>query len=152
MTGQRGVTTILYVVLLFVGALLGHPGSLPTGADGQSITPEFILQIVAPVGLLVTTVFGVFQAINARVVAGQIQPGDLLALGKLSEFWVGLVGTVVFGIHMFFKVAFLTPDQQAIVANALLAIFTGLLNSFGKRAPGSDILVLPAAAYKVQRE
>ena len=153
MTGQRGVTALLYTALLIIGALLGHPGNLPTGTDGQAITPEFILQLVAPIGLLITTIAGVFQSLNARVATGQIQPGDILALGKLSEFWMGLVGTAVFAIHTFFKVDFLTLDQQAVVANALLAVFTALLNSFGQRAPGETLTTAQVVAQSYpQRE
>jgi hypothetical protein len=148
MTGQRGVTALLYLLLLVAGALLGHPGQLPAGLDGQTITPEFILQLVAPIGLLFTTITGVFQGISARVETGQIASGDLLALGSLSEFWVGLVSVLVFVIHTFFKVDFLTPDQQAVVANGLLAVFTALLNSFGQRSPGQALTNAQAVRVK----
>lgn len=162
MTGQRGVISILMVVLLIIGAVLGHPGQFPVIND-TTITPEVLYQmivnLVAPLILLFTVVSGVFAALNARVATSQtlrtqgvitksqaVEPGDIKAIFLLPEFWLGMVGAVVFIIQFFLHVTILDENAQGLIANAILAIIAGLTKSWGERPPGEPpILDSPAS-------
>lgn len=139
MTGQRGMTSIFYVILLIVGAALGTAGKFPLIGD-TTITPEFlwnlVLQIATPTLLLFMLVKGVLDAINGRVTSQALAPGDFKPLLTLPEFWMGVVGTVVYILQVFFKITILDENTQAILANAILAVITQLLSSWGDRPPG----------------
>ncbi len=139
MSNQRGVISILYVILLLIGAAAGTPGQFPVTPEGTVVTPEFLYElivgVVGPLGLLAATIIGVFRSINARVNAEAIEPGDLAVIARLPEFWLGFVGTVVFIVQLFFNVQLLDENTQALVANAILAVISALLNSWGERPP-----------------
>lgn len=145
MTNQRGVLAIFYVVLLFIGAALGNAGSLPV-IGGTTITPEYLwdllLQIITPSILLIAMIKGVFDAINSRVYAEALSPGDLRPLLQLPEFWLSVVGAGVYIVQVFFKITLLDENTQGILANAILAVITQLLRSWGERAPGEEPIVV----------
>lgn len=140
---QRLLVALLTLALLIVGALAGNAGGYPAlAAGGTTVTPDYILtligQIIAPLGLLFTTLRGLFNAINARVLDGTLQPGDLGGLVTSLEFWTAAVSVVVGVGELFFRVTLFTPETQAIIANSLMAFFTALLNSFAQRPKLSD--------------
>lgn len=138
--GQRILFSLLVLVLLVVGALLGHPGQYPALASGDptAITPDSIFtlvgQIIAPLVLLGTILIKLFNAINARVVEGTLDPKDVLKLFTLPEFWTAAIGAAAGILEVFFPNFILTPEQQALLANGIMAVVTALLNSLGQRA------------------
>lgn len=136
--GQRGAFAVLTVVLFVVGALLGTPGNFPVLEDGSIFSPEFITQLLAPLGLLVGIVWTTFQNINQRVVEGVISPGDLLDLLKLKEFWTAILGVIVLVVGMFTDVEILTEEEQINIANGIALVITTLLGSWATRRGTSD--------------
>lgn len=132
---QRLATYLLTVLMMVLGALAGTPGSFPVTADGSYLTPEAIFGLATPVVMVFSTLFFVYKTIETRVATGELNPGDLLALLKMEEFWVALVAAIA-GIIQIFKPDLLNADAQAMLVNMLMGMSQVLLYFFSKRSPG----------------
>lgn len=143
--GQRGLVAFLsgliLIVLYIVGVLSGRaPMELPVGPDGLEVTPEVILNLLAPVVILVFTIRHMLRSINTGVVTQAINPGQLGALLQMREFWLTVIVTVFAGLQMF-NLKFWSDDQQATVAdvlvNLIMTVITVLTGSYNLRPAGS---------------
>lgn len=140
--GQRIFSSFLFLVLIVIGVLLGQPAgafpALSASAQTTAITPAYILElvgkIIVPATLLVGIARGLFQAINARVVAGTLNPADLVGLLRLPEFWTALISFAVGVVQVFTHVVILDEASQAVLVSSILGVVTILLNSLGARA------------------
>ena len=93
---QRLVWTIATIGLLIIGAVLGTPGDFPK-VDGSVLTPEFIVELLAPLVFGAMIFLNVIKAINTRVLTNAISPTDIKALLKMPEFWTGMVAIAAGG-------------------------------------------------------
>lgn len=148
--GQRAFVAIVTVVLFILGAILGSPSAFPT-VNGNVLTPEFIVGLIAPVILVVTTLRDLFRAITDKVTSQAVNPGDILALVRMREFWLYVLGAVVAVVHLFIKNDFLSPEQQAVIVDGILIIVNLLMNSYADRPSGQRALSASAMAARQVR-
>lgn len=135
-SSQRLFSLLLVVILLLVGAVLGKPGEFPATEGGGYLSPEFLLNMLAPLGLILTTVVQLFRAIDTRVNSGDIQPNDIIALLKINDFWIALVG-VAAGVFHVFGVEFLQDEgSQAAAVNMIMAGIALFLRDNAARPSG----------------
>jgi len=122
---RTGIIAILTVVLLLIGTALGMPGSFPTLPDGTVLSPEtlymLIAAVVAPLTLLIAAILGAIHSLQNRASTQAIDPG-LAALLGLREFWLAVIGGVIFVIQMFTNITLFNEGTQAILVDALLAV------------------------------
>lgn len=141
-SSQRLFVLLLTGALMVAGALLGTPGEFPVTADGSYLTPDAMLTLLAPLGLMLTTIIFLFNAIDTRVNSGDIEPNDILALLRLNDFWVALVG-IVAGILQVFGVNFLQDaGSQAAAVNMIMAAVTLFLRDNAQRPSGMVVQTL----------
>jgi hypothetical protein len=158
--GQRAFATflsgVILIVLYVVAVLTGrNPLELPIGPDGQLVTPEVILNLLAPVIMLVLTIGYLFKSITTRVaIAGipgaqaqAIDPGDIGQLFQIREFWVQIVTTVFAGL-MLFNLRFWDEGQQAtmidVIVSLIMALLTRMQASYASRPAGATVQVVDA--------
>lgn len=130
--GQRGTSALAMFGLLILGAVLGTPGQAPV-IGGQELSPAFLsgLSVLIFLGVL----WALIQAINTRVLEHTIQPGDLLALLQMREFWVAAIGSLVAGLQLVHVHILDDPNTQAALLTVLQAGAGLLIQSWGGRAP-----------------
>lgn len=129
---QRLLWTIATIGLLVIGAVLGTPGEFPT-VDGSLITPEFIVELLAPLGLGLMVFLNVIKAINSRVAEESINPNDIKALLTMPEFWTGLVA-IAAGVGELFNVEVLNdPTKQTMLADLLMGAAVFLVGDYAKQ-------------------
>ena len=154
MFNQRGFMAVLTLVLLVMGAIIGG-GRFPL-IEGTEFTPELvlnlILQVIAPLVLLYRLFQAFLGAINARVATQAIDPGRITELFRLPEFYLAAVGTFVFVIETLTGVQLFDEQTQALIANAVLAIISALLKSWGERPPGMQVAYITAVSDYPARE
>ena len=132
---QRLLWSVLMVLLLLGGALLGTPGEYPANEDGSLITPELVLELLAPLGMLAGISMFLTKSIKARVDNKQMKAGDVMALLKMEDFWVALVASVA-GIAQLFNIRLIDEGTQAMLVNVFRGLATLLLRDYAQRAPG----------------
>ena len=136
--GQRGGTAIVTLILFVIAVAMGQdPGTLPIGPDGNILSPEFLGDLLAPLGAVFVAFHGVFKVINRRIDERNLDAGDFLALLKMKEFWVYVV-TVIVGLLQVAGIRVLHEEQQMVLANAAAIVFAMLLRSWGDRHAGED--------------
>ena len=136
---QRLFVGILTVVLMLVAVVLGgNPGAFPVGPDGNILSPDLVVKLLAPLALGATTLFYFFKVISAKVTDPNdpFQPGDILPLLGLKEFWIAAVSVIagtfeVFHIHVF------DEGTQALVVTAIMGVISLLQHSWSQRTGGS---------------
>jgi hypothetical protein len=148
--GQRGfvtflsglILTVLYVVAVLMGR---NPLELPLGPDGTLITPEVILNLLAPAVMLVYTTAYLFRSITTRVATQAIEPGDISDLFKLREFWLQVVSTVFAGLE-FFNLRFWQEGQSAtlvdVIVNVIMGFIVNLQASYSQRPNGATVEIV----------
>jgi hypothetical protein len=157
--GQRGLSAFLtgfiLVVLYLIAAATGrNPLELPVAEDGVTvITPEFILSMLGPAVMLVYTLAKLFKSITTRVAlqalasAQAIDPGNVIALLKIREFWITVVTTVFAGLMMF-NLRFWEEGQEAtvidVIVNMIMAFMATLQSSYSQRPAGATIQIVEA--------
>lgn len=125
----------IVIVSLGAGALLGHPGEYAPTADGSYLTPDLVLEKLAPIGWLLTMTWTLFGTIKARVDNGVMDPGDILALVKTEEFWIAIAGLIGVVIELF-NGRVLDEGTQTLIVNVGLGMATLLLRDYGTRQAG----------------
>ena len=130
---QRLFFAILIAVLFVVIGTAAWTQGNSVFIDTANLNAALI-SIIAPVILIVSTVNQFFNVVDARVADGKLQPGDIVALFTMSEFYVALVAAAS-GLLQVFSFELLSPDTQAVLVNGLLALATVVLRSLSNRAP-----------------
>lgn len=132
---QRLFWLVIVLFSLGAGALLGTPGEYAPTADGSYLTPDLVLEKLAPVGWLLTMTWTLFGTIKARVDNGEMNPGDILALIKTEEFWIAIAGLIGVVIELFGG-RVLDEGTQTLIVNVGLGVATLLLRDYGTRSAG----------------
>jgi hypothetical protein len=118
--GQRGFTIVLTgvitLVLFLIGAGNGTPGSLPVDESGNILSAEGILQALAPLGIILGSLFFTLRSVTNRVNSGEFNPNDVSALFKTREFWMNIAVTIT-GALQAFGLQFWTAEQSSIVVD-----------------------------------
>lgn len=130
------------VLLLLGGALLGTPGEFPVNEDGSLITPELVLELLAPLGMLAGISIYLAGSIKARVDNKQIEAGDMMALFKMEDFWIALMASVA-GMAQLFNIRLIDDGTQALLVNVFMGLATLLLRDYAQRAPGEKTMDVP---------
>jgi hypothetical protein len=141
----------LVIMLLIGGALLGDPGQYPATGDGSYLTPELVLEKLAPVGWLATITFTLFTAVRGRVDTGELNAGDVLALLKTEEFWIAVAGVIAV-VFEIFGGKVMDDGTQALIVNVGLGLATLILRDYGKRTPGAQSWAVRTMTSIPQRE
>lgn len=157
--GQRLLVTLLTIILMVFGAVLGSSGQFPdvevdsvppieSQAESQAafesqtvISPDFLIDAVgkgiAPLIGVLASLIALFRALSQRInnPSDPFQPSSLVSLLKSKEFWVHVVAAVVATGQMA-GVQLLDEGAQAELVAGIQAIMAGLLWSYGSRPSG----------------
>jgi len=136
--GQRFATALVSLLILVITVLVGGPDNLP-----RTLSTEGVLEVLAPAGLMLATLFNTLGAINTRVALGEFQPGDLIGLTRSREFWVSAVAAFVTGLQLA-GIRVIDETEQTLAVDFLLMATTGLTRSWGMRPSGTVITTMIA--------
>lgn len=147
-SSERLFSLLVVVILFGIAAILGTPGDFPTTADGSYLTPDAVANLLAPIGLVFATFWSLLKSIDARVASGNIQPNDIIALLKVNDFWVAMIGIAAGIFHVFGADLLQDEGTQAAAVNAIMALVTLFLRDYATRPSGEKVLT----AHSVLRE
>lgn len=102
--------------------------------------PGQLLTLVTPAILVFTTLIKWYDTLDAKVAAGEIKPGDIVALFSMSDFWITEVACLA-GVGQVVGLQLMNEQTQAVIVNFLLLGATVLLRSFTNRPPTSQVVI-----------
>lgn len=153
--GQRLLITILTLILMIFGTILGSSGQFPdvetdsvppieSQAAFQAetvISPDYLVDTVgkgiAPLFLAFMSLVALFRALSQRInnPSDPFKPSDLSSLLQSKEFWIHVVALVV-GVGQMAGVQLLDEGAQATIVTGIMSIMSALLWSYGSRPSG----------------
>lgn len=141
---QRLAFTLFIFVVFVVVSIMAFAQGHTLIVNGDTLNDQ-ILSLIVPFTAIMTTVWMFLKVLDARVASGELQPGDIISLLGMSEFWVSFF-SVLAGVLQLWGYEFINPDTQAALVSAALIFSTILLHSFAERAPKDPL----PTAQKVQ--
>ena len=142
--GQRELVAIIATLIMLAFALAGET---PDTSDAT----ELATNVVGPLLLLGGTLWNTFRAINSRVQNGTLEPGNLLDLSRLPEFWTSIIAAVIGSAHLFLDGReLMSAADQAMLANILLGLAGVLTRSWSDRPSGEQAAVITLSATELR--
>lgn len=149
--GQRGLFGFLTIILLGAGAILGNPGTFPISADGNIISPEFLLNGGIPLVMLFVMIRNLFTRITQKVndPNDPFQAGKFLDLLKIKEFWIALA-TVIGAVFSIFGMQFMQSEtSQGLFVMMAMGVANYLIYTWNQRPAGNVIIPTDTVAESV---
>lgn len=155
MKSQRLLVTILTLILMVLGTILGSSGQFPDvetdnvpPIESQAvfeaetvISPDYLVDTVgkgvAPLFLAFMSLVSLFRALSQRInnPSDPFKASELTSLLQSKEFWIHIVALVV-GLGQMAGVQLLDEGAQATIVAGIMSIMAGLLWSYGSRPSG----------------
>lgn len=155
MKSQRLLVTILTLILMVFGTILGSSGQFPDvetdnvpPIESQAvfeaetvISPDYLVDTVGkgitPLFLAFMSLVALFRALSQRInnPSDPFKPSDLSSLLQSKEFWIHIVALVV-GVGQMAGVQLLDEGAQATIVAGIMSITSALLWSYGNRPSG----------------
>ena len=97
--GQRTALSLLTIILLGAGAILGTASGYPELSDGTIFRPEILIDTLVtalvPAIMVFVSLSNVLKSVNERVQNGTLQPGDLIALFQKREIYIHIAVVLI---------------------------------------------------------
>lgn len=134
-------TLVVFALFIVVGIIAAAQHTIPPLADiGNNL-----LQFVTPAIGVFYILKNWLDVLDAKIADGSLQPGDIVALFSMTDFWLAMVAALS-GIFQTFGLKVMDADTQTFLVNSILVAVNVLLRSFTDRPPVSTQFVKSQAA------